>query len=77
MDIALRRLRAEDVSQVTEIEREAFAPLGIGTPFKRELNNRYARYLVAYRLMPPYGGEWSGACRGWLGGMEVPSQGPT
>ena len=48
MDIALRRLRAEDVSQVAEIEREAFAPLGIGTPFKRELNNRYALYLVAY-----------------------------
>jgi ribosomal-protein-alanine N-acetyltransferase len=48
MEIALRRLRPEDVTQVAEIEREAFAPLGIGTPFKRELNNRYARYLVAY-----------------------------
>jgi ribosomal-protein-alanine N-acetyltransferase len=48
MDIALRRLRAEDVGQVAEIEREAFAPVGIGTPFKRELNNRYATYMVAY-----------------------------
>ena len=30
-----------------EIEREAFSPLWITTPFKRELNNRYACYLVA------------------------------
>ena len=48
MDIALRRLRSEDLKEVIEIEREAFAPLGIGTPFKRELNNKYSRYLVAY-----------------------------
>ena len=48
MDIALRRLRAEDIGQVVEIEREAFAPLALGTRFKRELNNRYARYLVAH-----------------------------
>ena len=30
-----------------EIEREAFSPLWVTTPFKRELNNRYACYLVA------------------------------
>ena len=48
MDVALRRLRAEDISQVIEIEREAFSPLWSGTPFKREVNNRYARYLVAH-----------------------------
>lgn len=48
MDIALRRLRSEDLKEVIEIEREAFAPLGVGTPFKRELNNKYSRYLVAY-----------------------------
>jgi len=48
MDIVLRRLRPEDISQIIEIEREAFAPVGIGTPFKREVNNRYAKYLVAY-----------------------------
>ena len=47
MDIGLRRLRAEDIEQVIEIEREAFAPLWLGTAFKRDLNNRYARYLVA------------------------------
>ncbi len=53
MDVALRRLRPEDLDEVKEIEREAFAPLGVGTPFKREMNNRYARYLVAYFPEPP------------------------
>ena len=47
MDVILRRLQAEDISQVIEIEREAFSPLWASTPFKRELNNRYASYLVA------------------------------
>ncbi len=48
MDVALRRLQSQDIDQVIEIEREAFSPLWVRTPFKRELNNRYARYLVAY-----------------------------
>lgn len=47
MNVALRRMRAEDIEQVLAIEREAFLPLRLGTSFKRELNNRYARYLVA------------------------------
>ncbi len=47
MDVSLRRLKANDISQVVEIEREAFSPLWTSTPFKRELNNRYASYLVA------------------------------
>lgn len=47
MDVSLRRLRAEDIDQVIEIEREAFSPLWVSSPFKRELNNRYASYLVA------------------------------
>ena len=47
MDVFLRRLRAGDIKQVVEIEKEAFSPLWMSTPFKRELNNRYARYLVA------------------------------
>ena len=48
VDVALRQMRAEDRSEVEEIEREAFAPHGAGTPFKREMSNRYAKYLVAY-----------------------------
>ena len=53
MDVALRRMRPEDRNEVIEIEREAFAPVGVGTPFKREMSNRYARYLVAYFPRPP------------------------
>ncbi|MCH7712321.1 MAG: ribosomal protein S18-alanine N-acetyltransferase [Chloroflexi bacterium] len=47
MDVFLRRLKTEDISQVVEIEREAFSPLWVSTSFKRELNNKYACYLVA------------------------------
>ncbi len=53
LDVALRRLKSEDINQVLEIEKEAFAPLVMGTPFKRDLNNRYARYFVAYRCGEP------------------------
>lgn len=48
MDIALRRMRAEDIPQVIDIEKEAFSPGWVGTPFRRELNSRYTRFLVAY-----------------------------
>jgi len=47
LDVFLRRLKTEDINQVVEIEREAFSPLWVSTPFKRELNNKYACYLVA------------------------------
>ena len=47
MNVMVRRLRAEDIIQVVEIEKEAFSPLWTSTPFKRDLNNRYASYLVA------------------------------
>ena len=47
MEVFLRRLRTEDITQVVEIEKEAFSPLWVSTPFKRELNNKYACYLVA------------------------------
>ena len=48
MDVALRRMRAEDIPQVIEIEQEAFSPGWVGTPFRRDLNSRYCRFLVAY-----------------------------
>ena len=47
MDVVLRRLQTGDIGQVVDIEREAFSPLWVSTAFKRELNNRYASYLVA------------------------------
>lgn len=48
MDVALRRMRVEDISQVVEIEHEAFSPGWVGTRFRRELNSRHCRFLVAY-----------------------------
>ena len=48
MDVALRRMRAEDIPQVVDIEQEAFSPGWVGTPFRRDLNSRYCRFLVAY-----------------------------
>jgi ribosomal-protein-alanine N-acetyltransferase len=47
MDVQIRPLRREDISRVTQIERQAFPTLWPATPFKRELENRRARYLVA------------------------------
>lgn len=43
----LRRLRKEDITEVVEIEREAFSPIWTGSPFKRDINNKRACYLVA------------------------------
>ena len=48
MDVALRRMRPEDISQVIEIEHEAFSPGWVGTQFRRELHSRHCRFLVAY-----------------------------
>ena len=64
VNIALRRLRAEDISQVIEIEKEAFSPLWLGTQFKRDLNNRYACYLVAY-LAQEADSAWDDAVIDW------------
>ncbi len=47
MEVFLRRLKTEDIDQVVEIEREAFSPLWFSSPFKRDMNNKRASYLVA------------------------------
>ena len=47
MDVQIRPLRREDISRVSQIERQAFPTLWPATPFKRELENRRAKYLVA------------------------------
>jgi ribosomal-protein-alanine N-acetyltransferase len=49
MDVELRRMTPADIDQVIEIEREAFAPLFMGASLKRDVNNKYARYLVAFQ----------------------------
>ena len=43
----LRRLKKEDITEVVEIEREAFSPIWTSSPFKRDINNKRACYLVA------------------------------
>ena len=48
MDVALRRMRAEDIPQVIQIEQEAFSTGWVGAPFRRDLNSRYCCFLVAY-----------------------------
>ena len=48
--VAVRRMRAGDIPQVVAIEQEAFSPGWVGASFRRDLNNRYCRYLVAHFL---------------------------
>lgn len=50
--VFLRRLQKDDIAEVIEIEKEAFSPMWVSSPFKRDLNNRRACYLVAC-LEPP------------------------
>ena len=50
MHYAIRPAREADVSQLAEIEKEAFPTTWPPTPFKRELFNGTASFLVAYKL---------------------------
>ena len=45
--VYLRRLQRDDITEVVEIEREAFSPTWVSSPFKRDINNKRACYLVA------------------------------
>ena len=47
LSVYLRRLQREDITEVVEIEREAFSPTWVNSPFKRDINNKRACYLVA------------------------------
>jgi ribosomal-protein-alanine N-acetyltransferase len=48
MPFAVRPLRAADIAQSVQIERDAFPYLPAPTAFHRELKNRMASYLVAW-----------------------------
>ena len=48
MDFNIRPMNLRDVSQVAEIERDAFPATWPPTPLKKELSNRLASYLVAW-----------------------------
>ena len=47
MNVKIRPLRPDDILRVAQIEREAFPTLWPPTPFKGELNNSMAKYLLA------------------------------
>ena len=47
VSVYLRRLQKEDITEVVEIEREAFSPAWVTSPFRRDINNKRACYLVA------------------------------
>jgi ribosomal-protein-alanine N-acetyltransferase len=44
----VRPMQIEDIPQVTEIDHEAFPTFWPPIPFKQELNNKFAHYLVAW-----------------------------
>ena len=48
MPYSVRPMLPEDSKAVAEIEMEAFPTTWPPTPFRKELNNRLARYFVAY-----------------------------
>ena len=53
MNFALRPLRAADLRQVAEIERQAFPTLWPPTSFKRDMHSQRISFLVATRSLTP------------------------
>ena len=49
----IRAIKREDIRQVLEVERDAFPTLWPPTSFKKEMQNKLARYLVAVRPRTP------------------------
>ncbi len=49
LPFGVRPMAERDLSQLAEIEREAFPTLFPPTSFRREMRNRLANYLVAWR----------------------------
>jgi ribosomal-protein-alanine N-acetyltransferase len=47
---ALRPMNADDIAQVMDIERESFPSMWPQTAYRRELQNKVARYLVVAEL---------------------------
>lgn len=75
MNYRVRPMREGDLPQAMEIEREAFPTQWPPTPFKRELQNKLAYYLVVEeagsaipQASPPRPGSWMGRLGDWLRG---------
>jgi len=54
MSYAVRPMQVEDIPEVTKIDREAFPTQWPPPSFKRDLNSRLTRYLVALEESNPY-----------------------
>ena len=50
MNFAIRSMDLPDSPSLSDIERDAFPTQRPPTPFKRDIHNKKARYLVAYKL---------------------------
>src|SRR3990170_8118192 len=78
----LRPMTAADISQAVDIERESFPTLWPQTTYRRELQNRLARYIVAVEVSeaslpapppaPERPGGWGEAVRRLLGTEPQP-----
>ncbi|MEK7681682.1 MAG: hypothetical protein AAB369_02505, partial [Chloroflexota bacterium] len=53
MPFLVRPMSFADIPQMEEIEREAFPTVWPPTSFPREMDNRLARYLVAWETPSP------------------------
>ncbi len=60
MDMQIRPMTPGDIKYVEVIERQAFPTLWPPTPFKREMDNRMATYLVALEPDPDLEQAWDG-----------------
>ncbi len=54
MGYAVRLMRVEDIPQVSEIDKEAFPTQWPPPSFRRDLNSKLMRYLVALEESNPY-----------------------
>lgn len=54
LGFSVRPMEEDDIAQAAEIERDAFPSQFPYTTFQQELNNRIARYLVAWRPDDPH-----------------------
>lgn len=74
----LRAMTPDDVTQIAEIERESFTSMWPQTAYRRELQNKLARYLVlsevsgAAQPQPPAG--WRASLRKLVGNEAQPAE---
>ena len=65
----IRPLRADDIPQVMDIERESFPSMWPQTTYQRELKNKLARYLVIYEPAEDGASEAARIAPGGVGGL--------